>query len=295
MFIDFSTTMKERLESYWFSLKPQVIRIRPDQGNQMKIQSNMKMPHMTGICDVMILKKIEEKKEEVTIWEIKASSDKNWKEQAMFQAILYAVMTGKNWCRLILLNPFQNEKCSYYFRMKDIMELRELVINDLLCWNINCYLAKNNRGTGKNLKVTDQYMLCMKESIRPDGITPFFHQFTLLNFLSPTKIDIIFNIYPKNTLEKSRNKMNKIEKLCHDSNIEEQDALKKVYEYLHSSQCSNAKIYYSGDCSFDDNDKYIKMDQLITKEENLLQMSTNDSFVEAICNISSLGKLFRLQ
>ena len=295
VFIDFSTTMKERLESYWFSLKPQVIRIRPDQGNQMKIQSNMKMPYMTGICDVMILKKIEEKKEEVTIWEIKASSDKNWKEQAMFQAILYAVMTGKNWCRLILLNPFQNEKCSYYFRMKDIMELRELVINDLLCWNINCYLAKNNRGTGKNLKVTDQYMLCMKESIRPDGITPFFHQITLLNFLSPTKIDIISNIYPKNTLEKSRNKMNKIEKLCHDSNIEEQDALKKVYEYLHSSQCSNAKIYYSGDCSFDDNDKYIKMDQLITKEENLLQMSTNDSFVEAICNISSLGKLFRLQ
>ena len=264
----------------------------------------MKMPFATGICDVMTTKKITNDKgqqvDEITIWELKASMEQDWKENALFQAILYALMSGKNWCRLILLNPFRNEKCSYYFKMKEIMELREYVINDLMSWNINCFLAKNIKSKGNTLKVTDNYMLCMKENVEKTK----FKQIVLIHFISQSKIDIIMNMYIHDEIDKPRNKMSTLEKLYLDSKLTEEEALKKIYDYLHGPQCENAKIYYLGDCSIGNNEKFISVKSLLGEEtdivrglnlENIGNIDKNNAFIEAILGISYLGKHFKLQ
>ena len=302
IFIDIPINSKERLKQYWNILKPQVLHIKPT--DNIKIQSNMKMPFATGICDVMTTKKITNDKgqqvDEITIWELKASTEQDWKENALFQAILYALMSGKNWCRLILLNPFRNEKCSYYFKMKEIMELREYVINDLMSWNINCFLAKNIKSKGNTLRVTDNYMLCMKENAEKTK----FKQIVLIHFISQSKIDIIMNMYIHDEIDKPRNKMSTLEKLYLDSKLTEEEALKKIYDYLHGPQCENTKIYYLGDCSIGNNEKFISVKSLLGEEtdidrglnlENISNIDKNNAFIEAILGISYLGKHFKLQ
>ena len=64
--------------------------------------------------------------------ELKASIANDWKDDALSQVALYALMTGKIWSRLTLLNPFRNEKSQYYFNSKNIISLRKLVTNDII-------------------------------------------------------------------------------------------------------------------------------------------------------------------
>ena len=310
VFMDLIPSTKEKLIHYWITLKPKILDIKPH--GDIKIQVNMKMPFTTGICDVMMTNKVKRKVggiqdddlvDEVTIWEIKASTEQDWKDNALFQAILYALMSGKNWCRIILLNPFRNDKCSYYFKMKDIMELRQLVINDIISWNIGCYLAKNIKARGKVLKVTDNYMLCMRENNTNDK----FLQITLLHFISPTKFDIIFNFYIQDFGENKRNELNTLEKLSRDSMITEQEALQKVYDYLNGSNCLGSKVYFCGDCCFEDKDKFISLNELVDIENNeisnhlnlrekdlMVKMNTKDCLNNLLLKIGYLGKEYKL-
>ena len=66
----------------------------------------------------------------------------DWKDNALTQAFLYALMTGKTWSRITLINPFRNEKVNYYFKSKLIMSLRNLVYQDIINWNYNCCWLK---------------------------------------------------------------------------------------------------------------------------------------------------------
>jgi len=299
IFIDIRPESKLKLQEYWNVLKYQVEHLKPE-GN-IKIQSNLKMPFATGICDVLISRK-DDSKEEVTIWELKASIDHDWKENALFQAMLYAIMTGKNACRLVILNPFRNEKCSYFFNMKTIMHLRESVISDILCWNINCFLAKNIKCKGNTLKVTDNYFLYMKENQDKTK----FSQITLLYFKSPTKIETIFNMHIHDDVlkDEKRTKMNRDEKLSNDSKIDEQTALTILYDYLHSAECTKSKVYYGGDCSLPrEESKYVSIKELIgdmdldkvlklTEEE--YESMPNSAFSQTISHISLLSVIFKL-
>lgn len=261
----------------------------------------MKMPFIGGICDVMNIKKIDQKGDEITIWEIKASVEQEWKDNALFQAVLYALMSGKKWCRIILLNPFRNEKCSYYFKMEDIMGLRQLVINDTLSWNISCWFAKNIKSKGTPIKVTNNYVICMKEN---PSKTKFL-QITLINFLSPSKFDIIYNFYIQDKpTDKQRKQLNTLEKLYYDSKITEEEALKQVYDYLNGPQCVDSKIYYCGDCEFEDKTKFIPFTEFfddstidVEQEFKLLEENihyVNDSLTELLCIMSYLSKKFKL-
>jgi hypothetical protein len=290
IFMDLPKTSKEKLYNYWLVLRPQIQNIKAE--GDIKIQVNMKMPFATGICDVMITDK-----NKVTIWELKASIDNDWKDNAMFQEMLYALMTGKTKCNIVLLNPFKNEKCSYYFNMKNIMYLREQIINNLLSWNINCYLAKNIKCKGTALKVTDNYFLYMKE--RPEN-KGFYEQIVLIYFISPTKFDIIYNIYTQaETNKDKRSEMSRVEKLCKESNISEEEALKMVYEYLMGSQCKDSKIYYMGDCNITDS-RFIDVRDIITKENSDILKITDDfeisgdAFFQSMLYISSMGKDYKL-
>jgi hypothetical protein len=246
LFVDLSPKTVEYLKTYWATLREKAIAIRPTEG-KIAVQSNMRMPWATGISDVMITVEKEKggddedalgKKDEVTIWELKASVDVDWKENALIQAALYGLMSGKSWCRLVLLNPFRNEKCSYYFNMKKVMHLRELLIDDLLIWNLNCYLSKNVKTRGNSLSVTNQLFLSMTD-----------HQYTLTQFMSPTKMDLVYNGFVYNKGDKQRKEMNKLEKLCADEDEKQtkEGVVQKIKELLNTPQYRDAKVYVLGD------------------------------------------------
>lgn len=289
IFIDLRPDNKQRLSDYWNALRPKVSTIKPN--GDIKIQGNMKMPFMTGICDVLI----NNKENGLTIWELKASIDQDWKETALFQAMLYAMMSGKNSCKLVILNPFRNERCSYFFNMKDIMLIRERAIVDVTCWNINCFLAKNIKCKGNALKVTDNYFLFMKEN---EAHTKFT-QMTLIYFKSPTKIETIFNLYihDNGSNEVKRSKLSRTDKLQLDSKVSEEDALKTVYEFLHSTECRQSNVFYAGDCSMEE-DKYISVQELLTDVKDILKLpedfTSDDAFTQSMFYISALSIVFKL-
>lgn len=304
IFMDLSKSTFEYLSSYWKTLSSSASSIKPTDG-KISIQNNMRMPWVTGISDVMVTKNTgndEKYNDDITIWELKASVSFDWKEDALIQAILYALMTGKKWTRLVLLNPFRNEKCCYHFNMKQVMSLRELVMNDMLVWNINCYLSKNAKTRGKNLPVTNQLFLYMKKNEKGS-----FQQYSLFQFMSPTKIDLIQNVFIKNgETDKKRKEMTKLEKLCQDTMSTETDALNLLYTTLHSSQYKDLNVYYSGDCRMDE-DRYILVEEItgydismleelryVKNEELKYEADFDDALVRGLTICAYLGKEYKL-
>jgi hypothetical protein len=134
MLINFSTSSLKVLENYWKELKPIISTIKPS-GFNLNIQNNLRMPWLTGIADVVFNKKNENGKSEVHVWELKASVDVNWKDDALTQALLYTLMTGKSWGRITLLNPFRNEKCSFHFLIRLEMKNAHFISMVKKSWN----------------------------------------------------------------------------------------------------------------------------------------------------------------
>ena len=304
IFIDLSKSTYEYMKTYWRTLEPKALSIKPNDG-KISVQGNMRMPWVTGICDAMISKHVQKDSEktndEITIWELKASIDFDWKENALIQAVIYALMSGKSWCRIVLLNPFRNEKCSYYFNMKKVMYLRELVINDMLIWNTNCYLSKNSKVRGKTLSVTNNLFLYMKK-----GNGGKFAQYSVFQFMSPTKIDLIHNVFIKTPSTKCRKDLSKLEKLCNDVEMEEKEALDKLYETLNSSQYRDLTVYYSGDCELEEK-RYVRVEDVtgydivmldeLHYEKNIelkYEADFDDALVRALTIACYLGKEYKL-
>ena len=158
LFMGFSQQFKTVLKNYWVQLKGKIASFQPK--GKMDVQTNLRMPWLTGIADVVERSKTTGRDgkefDDVTVWEIKASVDYKWKDDALTQALMYALMTGKAWARIILINPFRNERALYYFDSKKIMTLRNLVYTDILTWNMNCYLSKNTNAKNPIFKHSGQ-------------------------------------------------------------------------------------------------------------------------------------------
>lgn len=262
LFIEFREETRAYLSTYWNGIKAKMMEIRPTEG-RIAIQTNMRMPWVTGVADVVMTNKVNEH-DEVTIWELKASTDSDWADDALIQAMLYAMMSGKMWARLVLLNPFRNEKLSYYFNMKQIMEIRNWVIDDVMTWNTNCYLSKQVKARGKTLKVTNQLFLMMSGG-------EVKRQYTLFQFLSPTKLDIVLNVFINSKNDQKRTSMTMLEKLNHDSTTEELPALEKLHLLLHTPAYRDKKVYYTGDCEIKD-ERFIRIDDVIGDIDLLEEM-----------------------
>jgi len=265
IFIELSESSRTYLSSYWTSVKEKMNSLRPTEG-RISIQANLRMPWVTGIADVLITTSDEkesenkndknDKKSEVTIWEMKASIDADWKDDALTQAMLYALMTGKQWARIVLLNPFRNEKSSYYFNMKNIISLREMVMNDIIGWNNNCWLCKNVKIKGKVLSVTNEMLLAVTRN--SDGS---IRQYSLFQFMSPSKMDMVRNLVVGKFSEKKRKDMSTLEKLCCESVCTETEALDIVNGILSSPSYRDRKVYY-----YDENDDENDNEKKIEKE-----------------------------
>lgn len=164
---------KEDFKKWWHSVKH--LFSKPPKEN-IKIQENTKMPWVTGVIDAFSKGDASNLHE---LWEIKASKDPNWKDDALSQVLIYALCLGRKRFRIHLINPFRNEKISYYFKSEKILTLRWMIYKDIITWNFNCWLSKNNKGKKPSLKLSNKTIQIHTKA-----------QTTTVQFLSPTKIHI---------------------------------------------------------------------------------------------------------
>jgi len=132
-------------------------------------------------------------------------------------------MCGKKWSRIVLLNPFRNEKVSYYFNTKNIMTLREYLYQDILTFNMNCMLAKNNNVRTKEVLEVENNLLTVVDN--PNDPT----QTVMIKFISPIKIDVVANLYASIDKEKADEKK---EKYMLESKFSKEDMIEQVSKIL---------------------------------------------------------------
>jgi hypothetical protein len=133
-----------------------------------------------------------------------------------------------------------------------------------MTWNTNCYLSKQVKARGKTLKVTNQLFLMMSGG-------EVKRQYTLFQFLSPTKLDIVLNVFINSKNEQKRTSMTMLEKLNNDSTTEELPALEKLHHLLHTPAYRDKKVYYTGDCEIKD-ERFIRIDDVIGDIDLLEEM-----------------------
>ena len=276
------------LKAYWQKLRPKIRTIRPREGD-IKIQSNLKMSLLKGVADAVVTKKNdgEKKSEEITIIEIKASSDREWKDDALTQAILYSLMTGKLWSRLILLNPFMNQKVSYYFNSKHILSLRNLVFQDIMTFNINCLLAKQHNVLSQKpeLRVEDCFFVNVNKDDNGD-----IEQVSVIHMLSPIKTEVLYNQYIHYEYEDGP-KLSRREKLCVESNTTMEKMMEDVKTIVANplyNQTNKAVIYSNENIPFLDNVCVFDVDMTI--EEEVEDETGNSSKIKNFGEYDSLCK-----
>ena len=208
-----------------------------DHAPKLKIQVPVQMPWITGIADSIT---VDEDGKTTSLYEIKASQLMDWKDDALLQIICYALMTGKSWSRLHLLNPFRNEKISYYFDTKNILSLRKEVLNDILIWNTNAMMAKTYPKTKDNKKMTISNTLflnlCKNEK---NEVT----QASIISMLSPIKCEILYNKYVTSGLKKTKD-MKKEDRFACESNTTSEELINEVNKIL-ESEINYDKVIWS--------------------------------------------------
>lgn len=328
LFITFPKEAIARLENYWRALKPKVVEFKP-HNDKLSIQANLQMPWVTGVADAVFTKK-DGIYDEVNLWEIKASISPEWKDDALTQAILYSLMTGKAWSRITLINPFRNEKASYHFNSRSIMSLRDKVYKDALTWNLNCYLAKTyNSRNIKTLDVNNIYFahlnyvekeccICLEkkkvamvepckhqmcfgcaEKVKDCPLcrehitklhTPKPVQLTIVDMQSPTKAFVRMNKYFKT--EVPERDLCKIEKLSRESQEEYSD------DWIAKQK---KDIWLSGDVKegCDNIRELIQIDDFEkhydykSNPEIKYSLNFDDGLVKCFCHISALSDTYK--
>jgi hypothetical protein len=317
-----SEDTKQKLFNYWKQLKPKAKAIKPTEGN-IKIQSNLKMNLLTGVADVIITKNSEldegKKHSEITIVEIKASADREWKDDALTQAVCYSLMSGKLWSRIVLLNPFMNERVCYYFNSKKIHTLRNKIFEDIMTFNLNCMLAKNHDVLSKKpkLRVEDCLFIdVMKDDQgNEQGVS-------VIRMVSPIKCEVLLNKYVSekeqeeeemdvesfvNIIHKDSVNRRK-QKLCQESEISLEKIKQEVRDIVASPLLNNNTkpiVYCKEHLDFlgeDVDQKIMKVwsnderivldDEEVSQHDMLLKFSEYDSLCSNITLVSKLFQMF---
>jgi hypothetical protein len=224
IFMKLTDNLMNNLKGYWKNLRPKAFLMKPTD-NKLKIQAPVQMPWVTGVADAI---SINEEEKSTSLYEIKASQCREWKDNAMLQIMCYALMTGKTWSRLHLLNPFRNEKISYYFDTKNILSLRKEVLNDILIWNTNAMMAKLYPETKDKKKLSIENTLFLNIVKNEENKVT---QASIINMLSPIKCEILYNKYVTSGLKKSKD-MKKEERFACESSLTEEDLIDEVNKIL---------------------------------------------------------------
>jgi hypothetical protein len=292
IFMNLSDTLHENLKFYWLKLRPRCHLMKPNE-EKLKIQCNLQMPWLTGIADALT---IDNDEKTTSIYEIKASQKINWEDDAQIQIISYALMTGKTWSRLHLLNPFKNSKISYYFDSKNILHLRMQILKDILIYNTNSMMAKLYPTTKNNKKLNISNTLFLNV-IRNQNNE--ISQVSLIEMVSPIKCEFLYNNCSASELKKNKD-MDKQQRFACESSLSSSDLLTEIKQILHSDIHKNKIIW-----SFDTNDdiifcnsiklfhnlssfqsiiSFLKYDSTIS--DNKYSLDFNDSFSKNILCLS---------
>jgi superfamily I DNA/RNA helicase len=274
IFVSLSEADVAKISSMWKNhWKAAVMQMKTD-GASCKIQSNCKMPFMTGIIDMLTSSTLtkgndvskENNSEEgksftnCTFWEIKASTDPLWESDALSQAMLYVLMNAKARCTVVLINPFRNQVCKYAVHIPNINTVRHLAMHDCVIYNANSLMAK----TFKDVQPTNTLDLLDSVFI---NIQDYFDSksITVLNLFSPTKINIVQHVITKG--KDSKLGLESIEDFKFDANM-----------------YKDKTIYINEECALD-----VK-GQVIPKFEYQGELfNTNtDPFMQAVGNVLHL-------
>lgn len=298
LFISLNNTSITNFRIYWSNLKPYVMTIKPRE-SKLKIQSRVQMLLSTGVADATTLDADEKT---ISLYEIKASQQREWKDDALLQVSCYALMMGKTWSRLHLINPFRNERVSYYFDMKNILSLRKEVVNDILIWNTNAFMAKTypERRDNPVLDVSDTLFL----NITRDALGKI-REVSIVEMVSSIKCEIIYDKFVM--IDAKKNKMmDREERFGCESSITEEMLLLEVRNILTSNLNKNKVIWafemyqefsdlnirsISEECSLEDfNDVVSKLDYKPVENKGKLDLC--ESIIQ---NAFSLCYLFTVR
>ena len=281
LFMGFSETFKNVLKVYWSQLKGKIVQFRPK--NKMTAQTNLRMPWLTGIADV-----IEENKtsgrdgkefDDITIWEIKASIDYQWKDDALTQALMYSLMTGKAWSRIILINPFRNERVLYYFDSKTILTLRNLIYTDILTWNMNCYLSKTTNVKNPVFNTHNKLFTCLTYC---DDVPS---QLVCIEFLSPTKIFVKENTYFYHDYDAPDTKFKKLMKQSSITYSEDYISKYSTYDIVTVEDLEKECLPDDYTC--------ISHDYCKTLEDQTYELNFDDALVKLIVQLSNINIYYK--
>jgi len=186
-----------KLRNYWTNIKYTVIAMKPVSENlKIEVQRNVRMPYLTGIVDMIATNKSDiSDYNEQTIYEIKASCDYKWEDDAMTQALSYALMTGKTYSKIVLINPFRNAVLYYNFRPTKINTIRHYIYNDCAIYNITSYLCKHT--STPRLSIIPHKIISGKTmfiGMDYDSAGILFH-LSVFELFSPTRIDKVIDLF----------------------------------------------------------------------------------------------------
>lgn len=179
-----SPERRDEMKAVWQRLRNDVDRIRP-HCHDMRPQTNLSRPFMTGIAD-MICRQDDEEAGPI-LYELKTCSGSDWKDEAFTQAALYMSMTQKKRGVIRLVNPFRRELAEYNisFFSKERNVLTQ-VDREMLLWNFNCFLAKfESNPLMPHLPHEIRGMVCAHEGV-------------CLEFLAATKARLVDGDPPRN-------------------------------------------------------------------------------------------------
>lgn len=194
IWIHADTKKNTLLYQRWKTIMPALKGIVIPNGIPIKTQVNSSMPLLKGIMDAARIPKSEEK-ESMDIFEIKASRASDWKESTLLQATLYGIMNGKAFFNTFLINVFSKQAKLYkVYLKKDLMWLRSQIVQDMINWNLNCYLAKNVTHFQKNPN-ENQIIIKASDSLFVEGIyntlEKKWDEFTIGEFIGITKTRLV--------------------------------------------------------------------------------------------------------
>ena len=189
VFCRVTSELRSNILIRWRQIKNLVFQLKPKQINAIDTQHQVRNSYINGIIDVFY----QPKDDLVEIFEIKASKQREWKENALLQSLFYGLCKKKSIFRIHLINVFSGKWMHYYVNFKkDLHHVLQNITDDLQLYNLNCYLSKNrtiHNSVKKNFYIDNVYFL--------DGIYDIekneWNQLVLFEISSPTKISALFS------------------------------------------------------------------------------------------------------
>jgi len=142
--VELSVKTLEIVLQKWISLIPTIrmYQLNLSEDYHLESQQNVSMPFLNGIMDACGTP--VDKSKPLIIYEIKASRSSEWQKLATLQSILYGILSAKDYFSIHLLNVLHSKFLSINVSLKkNLMNLRNLIFQDILTWNLNCFLSKN--------------------------------------------------------------------------------------------------------------------------------------------------------